>query len=379
MSEKWLFESNNNEPVKYLAHLNALIGYMANNLSRHEESPGVIAIEAFAGHCISLGYFQDLDTEVYYDKCKDLDVLVGRRSGVGGGTIFVDSSSMAMAMIANQDKENVKSLFPDMDTAFHKIGAVVADAYKKLGVKNPWYKHIGDIKIGKGANERKITGFGFVNFGNLLVCNCILCIGEMDIDKFMVCANIPPEKLKDKNFTQIADYLRGGITSVERETGYRPKFDEVRDAFEESFKNVLNIDLEIYQHTEKDFRKIEKDIERDIRKHGESFLFEFSSKKRFSNVLEGLKLGFGRYKARKLLVAHVAINRDIIEDIMVSGDFYCKPTAYLFELEKSLKGIKVKDLKTIKEKINNIYIREDWEIPLVEPEDILEVIKIATK
>jgi len=65
--------------------------------------------------------------------------------------------------------------------------------------------------------------------------------------------------------------------------------------------------------------------------------------------------------------------------IHVSGDFYCKPTAYLFELEKSMKGIDVKDLKSIEEKIKIIFKREDWEMPEVEPEDFLELIKLVTK
>ncbi|MFX1450347.1 MAG: biotin/lipoate A/B protein ligase family protein [Promethearchaeota archaeon] len=379
MSEKWLFEANKDEPVRYLSHINALIGNMTSTLGKNPDSPGLIAIEGFKGHAISLGYFQDLDTEIHYDKCKAAGILVGRRSGVGGGTIFVDRSSMAMAMVADQNKEIVKKTFPDMDTAFHKVGAVIQNAYESLGVKDPWYKHIGDIKIGKGSNERKITGFGFVNFGNLLICNCILSIGEMDIDKFIDCANIPPEKIKDKNFTQIADYLKGGITSIERETGYFPTFDEVKDAFYNSFKKVLNFDFELHERTEKDIQRIEKAIARDERKHGETFLFEFSSKKKFADIPKEWKLNFGRYKSRKLLVAHIITNQEIIEDAMFSGDFYCKPTAYLFELERSLKSLNFKDHKSIEQKIKEIFNREDWEMPEVSPEDFLEVIKIATK
>ncbi|MHA1378870.1 MAG: lipoate--protein ligase family protein [Candidatus Helarchaeota archaeon] len=379
MSEKWLFEYNNNEPVKYLAHLNALIGYMTKVLGKNPDSPGIIVIEGFKGHCISLGYFQDLDTEIYYDKCEEYGVLVGRRAGVGGGTIFVDPSSMAMAIVANLNNKSINDLFPNMDVAFHKIGAVIVNAYKKLGVKEPWYKHIGDVKLGKGSNERKITGFGFVNFGNLLICNCILCIGEMDIEKFIHCANIPAEKLKDKNFTQISDYLRGGITSVERETGIRPTFTQVKDAFYESFKETLKIDLEIHKRSEKDVNRIEKSVTRDIRKHGEDFLFEFSSKKKFNDIPEDWKINFGRFKSRKLLVAHVVTNKENIEEIMISGDFYCKPTAYLFELERSLKGLNCRDDSTILEKIRKIFNRKDWEMPQVEPEDILEVIKVAIK
>ncbi|NVM02396.1 MAG: lipoate--protein ligase family protein, partial [Candidatus Helarchaeota archaeon] len=333
----------------------------------------------FKGYAISLGYFQDLDTEIHYDKCKDAGILVGRRSGVGGGTIFVDRSSMAMAMVADENKEVVKKAFPDMDTAFHKLGAVIKNAYEILGVKDPWYKHIGDIKIGKGSNERKITGFGFVNFGNLLICNCILSIGEMDIDKFIDCANIPPEKIKDKNFTQIADYLKGGITSIERETGYCPTFEEVKDAFYDSFKNELNFDFEMHKRTEKDIKRIEKSIARDERKHGETFLFEFSSKKKFADIPKEWKVNFGRYKSRKLLVAHLVTNQEIIEDVMFSGDFYCKPTAYLFELERSLKGLNYKDHKSIEKKIKEIFNREDWEMPEVNPEDFIEVIKTTTK
>jgi hypothetical protein len=65
LSDKWLFEANNDEPVKYLAHINALIGYMSGVLGKNPDSPGLIAIEAFKGHAISLGYFQDMDTEIH--------------------------------------------------------------------------------------------------------------------------------------------------------------------------------------------------------------------------------------------------------------------------------------------------------------------------
>ncbi|NVM02602.1 MAG: hypothetical protein HWN67_09720, partial [Candidatus Helarchaeota archaeon] len=50
MSEKWLFEANKDEPVRYLAHINALIGNMTSTLGKNPDSPGLIAIEGFKGY-----------------------------------------------------------------------------------------------------------------------------------------------------------------------------------------------------------------------------------------------------------------------------------------------------------------------------------------
>jgi len=62
---------------------------------------------------------------------------------------------------------------------------------------------------------------------------------------------------------------------------------------------------------------------------------------------------------------------------MISGDFYCSPTQYLFDFENSLKGIEINNLEEISKKVSELYSRNGWEMPMVSQEDILTVIKMA--
>ncbi|MEM2958804.1 MAG: hypothetical protein QW261_10960, partial [Candidatus Jordarchaeaceae archaeon] len=108
--------------------------------------------------------------------------------------------------------------------------------------------------------------------------------------------------------------------------------------------------------------------------------FKVSSKKRFSKVGGDQELLFSRYKGRKLIVTHLLLNSSgKIDDIMFSGDFYARPDAYLWDMEKSLIGLDATDEGKLLEKIKETYRKPGWEIPMVEPEDFLKGISIAVK
>jgi Lipoate-protein ligase A len=314
---------------------------------------------------VSLGYFQDLDTEVNLEEAKRRGIQVVRRLGVGGGTIYSDkNSSMALYMAMPSD------FFPNMDKAFCQIGSATAHAYYKLEVKGAWYDHIGDVRVGSPKSHKKITGFGFTTIGNTLVLNMVIGIGKLNVEEMVKVLRIPPEKFKDKTAKGPQDY----VSSVEEETGYKPSMEEVYNAFVSSFGETLRLDLEEHELSDE-----AKKIREEYRKiaSSEEHLYLRSSGKRFANIPPNHVLGFARYKARKLLVVHLLTDKKVIKDIMISGDFYCSPTQYLFDFENSLKGIEINNLEEISKKVSELYSRNGWEMPMVSQEDILTVIKMA--
>ncbi len=327
-------------------------------------APSTVAVVGFTVPGISIGYFQDIDTEVDYEKAKGLGIQVIRRYGVGGGTIFVDpKGSMAMFMVFNKD------FFKDMDEAFVKVGEAIADFYKKVGVEGAWYKHIGDVKVG----DRKITGFGFVTVGNLMVQNTIIGVGDINVKLFMQAAKIPPEKFQDKKAKDVAEW----VTNIQKETGRLPSKEEVQKAMKEALEEHLNITLTPGELTEE-----EENIRQSFRKMvlSEEHTFAFSSARRFPTVPSGYKFGWARYKARKLLVAHAMIDREgRISDVMFSGDFYCSPAQYLKDIEENLKGVEATDREVILGKVKEIYSRPDWQIPMVDAEDFVEALGRAVE
>ena len=327
-------------------------------------APNTILIGGFKKLGISLGYFQDIDTEVDVAKAEDLYIEIVRRLGVGGGTIFVDPhGSMAVLMAFNKDR------YANMDKAFCQIGGALAQAYWLLGAKRAWYDHIGDIKVG----NNKITGFGFAEVGSIMVQNTILSLAPPDVETFLKVAKIPPEKWKDKSTDDVKKY----IASVEGETGRRPSKEEFRDALVEAFENVLEIKL-----VEGDLLPEEKKAYEEHRKIAlsEEHNFKVSSARRFAEIPEDHKLRMARHKSRKLIVAHVLTDKnDVISDVMISGDFYCAPSEYLGEMEKSLVGVKATDKNAVLEKVRETWEKPNWQIPMVEPDDIATAINTAAK
>lgn len=327
-------------------------------------APNTIFIGGFKKLGGSLGFFQDIDTEVDIRKAEDLDVEIVRRLGVGGGTILVDpQGSMAMLMIFNADR------YPNMDKAFCQIGGAISQAYWRVGAKRAYYDHIGDIKVG----FEKITGFGFANIGSIMVQNTIFSLGPPDVDTFLQVAKIPPEKWKDKKTSDVKKY----IASVESETGRLPSKEEFRDAVVEAFEDMLEIKL-----VEGELLPDEKKAYDENRAVAlsEEHNFRVSSDRRFAKIPADQKLSMARNKARKLIVSHVLRDKnDVIKDTMISGDFYCSPLPYLGEMEKSLVGVKATDKDALLNKIKETYAKPNWQIPMVDPEDIATAITNAAK
>lgn len=326
-------------------------------------APNTIFIGGFKKLGISLGYFQDIDSEVDVARAQDLDVEIVRRLGVGGGTILIDpKGSMAMLMAFNADR------YPNMDKAFCQIGGALAQAYWRLGVKRAYYDHIGDIKVG----FEKITGFGFATIGNITVQNTIFSLGPPDVETFLKVAKIPPEKWKDKKISDVKKY----IASVETETGRLPSKEEFRDAVVEAFEDMLEIKLVEGKMLPEE--KKAYDGNRAVALSDEHN-FRVSSARRFAKIPKDCKLNMARYKSRKLIVAHVLSDKnDVIRDVMISGDFYCSPLPYLGEMEKSLVGVKATDKNALVNKIKETYAKPNWQIPMVDAEDIASAIYMTT-
>ncbi len=333
----------------------------------HGISPNTFLLSGFSKYSISIGRYQDLDLAIDYTKAEQKDIDVVRRP-IGGGVILIDPmGSRGLGLTVDRD------FFPSLDAAFRKVGEAITKSYKKLGVKDAWYKYVGDVMVG----DRKITGFGFTEIEKIMVLQCIISLKDLDFGYFSDVVQLYPEKFRDKRIKNLSEIL----TSVETEIGSIPSNEEFKTAFEESFREVLGIEFE-----EGGILDAEREIYKKWRDYATSpeNKFAFSSMARFPKLKKLLKKGykfvFAKNKKDREVVVHILINADgKIEDIMFSGDFYCRPEIYLKDLENSLKGIDPTDETEVYLKVMTIFERSDWEIPMVQPEDIVKPIIEAAK
>lgn len=91
------------------------------------------------------------------------------------------------------------------------------------------------------------------------------------------------------------------------------------------------------------------------------------------NLLEG------RHKASKGLIrVSVDVEDDVIKRIVISGDFFMHPEDKLWDLERSLIGVKV-DRSSVLTNIRRFYQENGVLTPGVEPEDFTEAIMKAVR
>jgi len=328
-------------------------------------SPNTFLLSGFSKYSISIGRYQDLDLAIDYAGAEQKDIDVVRRP-IGGGVILIDPvGSRGLGLTVD------RGFFPKLDDAFRKVGEALTEGYKKLGVKDAWYRYAGDVMVG----NRKITGFGFTERENFVVMQCILSLKELNFKYFEDVVILHPEKFRDKRIKDLSEI----ITSVENETGRTPSNEEFKTAFTEAFQKALGVEFE-----EGGILDAEREIYQKWRDYANSpeNKFAFSSMTRFpkKKLKKGYKFVFAKNKRERELVVHILINPEgKIEDLMFSGDFYCRPENYLKDLENSLKGVDPTDEREVKSKIKKIFKRPDWEIPMVEPEDFVKPIIEAAK
>lgn len=116
----------------------------------------------------------------------------------------------------------------------------------------------------------------------------------------------------------------------------------------------------------------------------ETWIKRLSTKRMCAKAPSGSRLGKAAYKARKLIVATLLVNgRGEIEECLLMGDFYWRPQPTLFSpgameyFREALRGIIVSEEEGIRQAVESVFSRPDFEMPLIEPEDIVRAIHKA--
>ncbi|MFB0562250.1 MAG: biotin/lipoate A/B protein ligase family protein [Candidatus Lokiarchaeia archaeon] len=324
--------------------------------------PNGVSIWYFPKPSISLGYFQDIDTDLDLELAKKHNIEICRRlEGMGGGTIFLDPHGfMGIGVLGDN------TVFSSMEDVFHKAGAALTEMYKILGIKDAKYYPPDDVRA--EGSGRKMGAVGVTAVGGLYLVNSSNFPGYISSDLLPEVARIPEEKWKDKKIKSFGEYQGG----VEAEIGTRPDPYEFASAAYKAFGKVLSVKFRIADYTEEEWEMCEDFA---VKAQSDEHMFAVSSEKRYGKIPSDYKYGLGRYKSGKLVESRVLLDSEgIIKDMFFCGDFYAKPVPVLREVEQSLKGVSAKDEKTMLEKINVAYKNPDWETSEISAEDFLKAL-----
>jgi lipoate-protein ligase A len=237
----------------------------------------------------------------------------------------------------------------------------VADAYRDLGVPAR-FRPVNDIVTEDG---RKISGNGAATIEDyvILVGNLI---ADFDYDTMVRVLRVPDEKFRDKVFKT----MRENLTTLQRETGRLPTWNEMAGALIHNLEKVLG-------------PLNEAPLPQSVYDKAESLKQQFLSEDwllknrrtvqgRDVKIADGVNVVQRVYKAPGgLLRATLELHGDDFGEVSLSGDFFCYPASAVARLETALNGV---SLSQVRQVLSDFYAETGTETPGVTVDDWLKVL-----
>ncbi|MFB0561103.1 MAG: biotin/lipoate A/B protein ligase family protein [Candidatus Lokiarchaeia archaeon] len=322
--------------------------------------PDTVSVWIADKACVSMGYYEDIDSVVNIEGIKKHNVELSRRfRGQGAGTYFSSPGSMVWSVITNKldtMEEGAKLI----------VGDITVDLYKEAGIEGLWYKHPGDIKTG----ERKLSGHSTAKIFDTTLVFCFINRITPDSDMMVDVIKYPPEKARDKLIKDLRDYA----ASIEKDGKKMMDEEEVIEFLVDSVKKKLDLEAEpseLSPDEKKDVDSLTKYV------LDEKFVYRYSSAKWKKSLPAEDKVGSRDYKAAKLLQAHVAVDPNgMIDDVLITGDFLVRPPHGHEVISNMLKGNMAMNTAAIENVVKSVFsmpgfecsgiTAEEFAIPIVE-------------
>ncbi|MFQ6088332.1 MAG: lipoate protein ligase C-terminal domain-containing protein [Candidatus Methanofastidiosia archaeon] len=308
---------------------------------------------------VCIGYHQELSKEVDLEFCRINEIPVFRRE-IGGGAVLLDKNQLFFHLICSKDE-----ISGDIEKRFRKFTRPAIETYRAFGIEAE-FKPINDIQV----RGRKIGGIGGkIGKSQIFASSMMFDFNHKMMSQVL---KVPSEKMRDKVFQSLEEY----ITTMNRELGFKPDLREVKERLVENFEKTFHFEFEALNLSDEE-REIVKILNE--RFSSEQFLNRKKFKRKDSKAVKisgGVYVREATYKARGGLIrATLRLRENLIEDLLLSGDFFVYPKNGLRKLEKALVGAEL-ERKEILERIE-AFFEEEIEILGVSRKDFLKVLMLT--
>lgn len=348
------------------------------------DSVGIYYIDEPA---IFLQRYCDVLRDINYEIAVENGIKITRGVTAGGGVNFGEPGiEPYMLVIWNKDKHPELPSSPDLILV--KILGIAADVISEKFKIPARYRPLNDIELWDPKRKiwRKIMASGssglFDAIGMAWFTNCTK---PTDLIRRVLVS--PAEKFADKVIKDVMERT----WNLEEAGVYKKGLEEIdrirKDWVEivlETLKRAFGIEVEKGEITDIEWQYF-KEFTNMF--HSEQNIFARSAEKKFEKIPEGTSLGKAFLKISgggPLIRAYVLREGDTIKDIMFTGTLQMAPGDALEKLEKELIGLKAKDEKAIREKVNWMFRRggmypDGVQIGMLQELQLVDIIMQASK
>jgi lipoate-protein ligase A len=321
-----------------------------------ERIPHTLRFLQFSNPTVLVGHHQSVEEEVRLDYCRAHGIDINRRL-TGGGALYWGRNELGWEIYISKEDPRIPSKIEEL---YRKMGEGAATGLRHLGVR-AHFRPRNDIEI----QGRKISGTGGTELSGAILFQGTLLI-DFDVNEMLRALRIPTEKLQDKEIESVKER----VTCLKLELGKTLPIQTIKAAiikgFGETFRvtfdpkpltseeqNLLNLKLPYFSSSDYIF-KTRNALPR--RKTVSSLLKAPGGLIRISIAMDGK--------------AHV------INQILITGDFFAYPKRAIFDLESLLKNSKATP-SNIEAIIRSFFSDEKPKIPGITETHLIQAIEEA--
>jgi len=321
-----------------------------------EKIPHTLRFLQFSNPAVLVGHHQSVEEEVRLDYCRTKEIEINRRL-TGGGAIYWGRAELGWEIYISKTDSRIPAKIEEL---YRKMGEASAGGLQRLGLR-AYFRPRNDVEV----SGRKISGTGGTELSGAILFQGTLLV-DFNVDEMLRALRIPTEKLQDKEI----DSVKERVTCLKWELGRRPSLPGIKDALIKGFQETFGVRFNPDPLTPE-----EEDLLREKLPH-------FSSTEYIYNVRESLprrKTLTSVLKAPGGLI-RISLALDtktqVINQILITGDFFAYPKRAIFDLESLLKNSKATS-SNVEQIIRDFFAGQKPSIPGIKEDHLIQAVEEA--
>ena len=319
-------------------------------LKAGEKIPPTLRFLQFSNPTVLVGHHQSVEEEVRLDYCQTQGIEINRRL-TGGGALYWGIKELGWEIYISKEDPRIPSRIEDL---YRRMGEAASLGLRHLGIR-AYFRPRNDIEI----QGRKISGTGGTELSRAILFQGTLLV-DFDVDEMLRALRIPTEKLQGKEIESVKER----VTCLKRELGRTPPMQTIKGALAKGFQEAFGVRFEDHPLTEEEENELKRKL---------SYFSSPDYIFKIRNALPRRKTLSAILKAPGGLIrVSVALDSkaQIINQILITGDFFAYPKRAIFDLESLLKNAKASP-SNIEGIIRSFFSDKKPRIPGVTPDHFI--------
>jgi len=282
--------------------------------------PHTLRFLQFSNPTVLVGHHQSVGEEVRLDYCQRQGIEINRRL-TGGGALYWGKKELGWEIYISKNDPRIPSRIEDL---YRRMGEAASLGLRHLGIR-AHFRPRNDIEI----QGHKISGTGGTELSGAILFQGTVLV-DFDVDEMLRALRIPTEKLQDKEIESVKER----VTCLKWELGRTPSIRTIKAALARGFEEAFGV-----RFNSKPLTFEEESLLKTKLPYFSSpdYIFKIrDSLPRRKTLSSILKAPGGLIRISLAMDSKT----QVINQILITGDFFAYPKRTIFDLESLLKNSK---------------------------------------